>query len=710
MHLETIDINQFIDFADAEKVRDSTKSEDPDRFSAHPKHVPREYLNSYPSKQEIRQYEEYLKLKYAYFTHCIDDTRHAEMSKVPFDYHKLFDFWSKKVQTDEACVYLLRRNQFGADSLAEWYSEDIDEFNEWTSLISEKNYLDEHPYSDNFKKFKPSLQELDLVQSIENEVSEKFIELLEANRKNEAEFLFNFLNILKSKSGAKVCDFLYVDIENNMVDFELASMELSTSDMDDLKREETYHERIGITGSILVSCKNKHFHVGTNNLASDPRQAEKQNTKYAKIYKMTNGVKSFWVFPIRDFDGKIIAAFRVVDKEDNTTWSYSERFSLLVIAEWFSYFWIYTCCMIRTQSADDVRNVIFKCRNCEFKTCFGHQEYINKKTLERIFKHFRSVAHRKVENHNIGVSILIVKDKNTINNEYNTHFTRYPMTFNLPSEDINDALEYLSLAYKGINPKSAMFVYDKQLNFIDIYFIRTGSTSFIDGIKNIGKYIGESVLFTCVGGTYPIRIYHRGEMVADYYQSESEGTWHFRCINDIKKACKKIYANESFDLKTIEKVLEISLELSFDKIGAMIVICDDNDIETKLKDGKRAIGNVVSSNINDVDVDVNLICDYAAMDGAIVLKPNGIIREIGTILPVDDITNDKNCKYSDKYEQWEYWKGELSKKQKGSRHTTAIKFSLQHKNACVFVISENRGISIFYDGQAILWDDEFPDN
>lgn len=710
MYLESIDLNEFIDFADAEKVRDSVSSEDHHRFSAHPKHVPREYLSShYPSKQQKEQYKEYLKVKYAYFTHCIDNSRYTEMSKESvFEYKSLFDFWDEKVQTDEACVYLLRRNQFGEDSLAEWYSGGIDEFNEWTSLLSERNYLDEHPYSDDFKKFNPSFQELDLVQSIENEVSEKFIELFEANRKSESEYLFEFLNILKIKSGAKVCDFLYVDSDNNKVDFELASMKLSTPDMEDLKKEESYHERIGITGSILVSCQNKYFHVGTNNLFNDPRQAERQNTKYAKIYKLNNGVKSFWVFPIRDFNNKIIAAFRVVDKEDDTTWSYSERFSLLLIAEWFSCFWNYTLRMIRTQSADDVRNVIFKCSNCEFTTCFGHQKYIDKKSLEKIFKHFRSVVHRKVESHNIGASILVVQDKNTINNEYNTHFTRYPMTFNLPSESADNDLEYLSLAYKGINPKSAMFVYDKQLNFIDIYFIRTGSTSFLDGIKNIGKYIDESVLFTCAGGTEPIRIYQRGEMVADYYQSESEGIWRFRCINDIKKACEKVYENENFDRKTIEKVLEISLELSFQQTGAMIVICDDNDIELKLRDGKRAIGNVVSSNINDSEV--NLICDYAAMDGAIVLKSNGVIREIGTILPVEDITNDRNSKYFDKYEQWEYWKSELSKKQKGSRHTTAIKFSLQHKNACIFVISENRGISIFYDGQAILWDDEFLDN
>lgn len=72
---------------------------------------------------------------------------------------------------------------------------------------------------------------------------------------------------------------------------------------------------------------------------------------------------------------------------------------------------------------------------------------------------------------------------------------------------------------------------------------------------------------------------------------------------------------------------------------------------------------MISSNINEVDV--NLICDYAAMDGAIVLKTNGVIREIGTILPVEDITNNKNNKCFDVYEQWEYWKNELSKKQKG---------------------------------------------
>lgn len=707
MYFESIDLDEFIHFAGAEKTRDSIWSEDRDRFAAHPDKIPREYEDDYPNNQQILQYRDYLRLKYAYFTHCINNSLYKEIDEESLSkYQSLILFWDEKVQMDEACVYLLRRNQFGEEALSEWYSNDIDEFVSWTKAISERTILYEHPDSDDVQNYEFSIKELDLVQSIENEVSKKFIELLEANKKNESEYLFEFLNILKSKSGAKVCDFLYVDFDNDKVDFGLASMKLSSTDMDKLKRDESYHERTGITGSILVSCQNKHFHVGTNNLARDPRQSEKQNTDYTQIYKL-DVVKSFWVFPIRNFENKIVAAFRVVDKEDDTIWSYSERFSLLAIAEWFSYFWTYTRSMIQIQSTDDVKNVVLKCSKCKCENCFGHQNYVEKEVLERILKHFRSVVHRKVESHNIGASILIVQDKNAIDGEY-AYFPKYPMTFNLPSEDIEETLEYLSLAYKGINPKSAMFVYDKCLQFIGVYLIRTEIVNFEQGIKKIGTNIAKSVLFTSIGGTYSIRMYHHGEMVADYYQSESEGTWRFRCINEIKTACKKIYENKKFDKRIIEKTLEISLELSFDKIGAMIVICDDEDLESKLKDGKRAIGNIELSNINNLSI--NQICDYAAMDGSIVLMSDGTIREIGTILPVEDITNDRNGKFFDKYEQWEHWKGELSKKQKGSRHTTAIKFSLQHKNACVFVISENRGISIFYDGQAILWDDEFLDN
>jgi DNA integrity scanning protein DisA with diadenylate cyclase activity len=252
-----------------------------------------------------------------------------------------------------------------------------------------------------------------------------------------------------------------------------------------------------------------------------------------------------------------------------------------------------------------------------------------------------------------------------------------------------------------------MFVYDKELKFIGVYFIRDGSNNFEEGVKNIGNAISSSILFTSIGGTYSVRMYRSGGMVADYYHSESKGIWRFRCIKEVKDACKQICTGGNLEKeKNIEKIIEIIFELSFDKTGAMIVICDDEELETKLKDGKRATGNIELSNINTLSN--NQIKDYAAMDGAIVLSSDGTIREIGTILPIDDITNDNNCRYHTKYEQWCNWKAELSKKQKGARHTTAIKFSLQHEDACVFIVSENRGISIFNNGKAILWDDGIP--
>jgi len=701
MELRTIEISGYLAFAEAEKARDSVSSEDRARFSAHPNFVPAGFYGRFPSASEESLYKPYLSCKYSYFIHCIDGTQYNEWnSPAAEEYRSLTDYWSDEVQTNEACVYLLRLNQFGREALCEWYSDEIDEFVAWAELITTRNFLDDHDYSDDIESYTFSLKELDMVQSIENEVSKKFIELMESNKSNESEYLFEFLRILQLKSGAKVCDFLYVDFENSEVDFELASLELSASDRDDLASEESYHERIGITGSILVPCARKHLHVGTNNLSGDPRQAKRQNENYTRIYKLQDEIKSFWVFPIRDFNNTIVAAFRVVEKEDGTVWSYPERFSLLAIAEWFSHFWAYTRHMLQAHNVDDVRKVTFKCCKEECKDCLGS---ISKDVLKRVLEHLRSVAYRKVENHNIGASILIVPDQSSIEG-VSTVIPKYPMSFDLASADIENELEYLSLSYKGINPKSAMFVYDNELKFIGLYLFRDDSENFEKGVQTIGRTIPQSILFTSVGGAYSIRMYRSMKMVADYYHSESKGIWRFRCIKEVRKACDQILLKSSLKPELIDKILEISLDLSYDKNGAMIVVCDDENLESKLTDGKRAIGNIGYSNINSLNN--NQIRDYATMDGAIVLAVDGTIREIGVILPVDEIIDDAACAYRDKYEQWCEWKVELAKKQKGSRHTTAVKFSLQHADACVFVVSENRGISIFYDGKAVLWDDE----
>jgi DNA integrity scanning protein DisA with diadenylate cyclase activity len=697
--LKNINLSEFIVFATAERMRDSVTSEDRERFSAKINAVPRAFIDTLPTAAGTALYRDYLQFKYAFFTYCIDPTKYLNWNIPDLNNLKeLTDHWDNTIQTNEACVYLLRRNQFGEEAIGEWYSQEINEFVTWTELITTRNYLSDHIYSEDIGNQKFTLNELDWVLSIENEVSKKFIELMESNKQDESEYLLAFLNILQENSGAKICDYLNIDFAHNEVDFKLASLKLSDEERNLLAQEESYHERIGITGSILVPCTRNHFHVGTNNLQKDPRQSQKQNNDYAKIYKLHDGAKSFWVFPIRDFNNTIVAAFRVVDKKDGSVWSYSERFSLLAIAEWFSCFWSYTHNFLQTHNIDDVRKVTYKCCNEGCTQCLGG---INKEILRKILEHLKSVAHRKVESHSIGASILIIPNKETIESLY-IRFPKYPISFDLSTNDMDNILEYISLAYKGINPKATMFVYDKGLKYIGVYLIRDESVNFEQGVKHIGANITESVLFTLIGGTYSIRMYCTGKMVADYYHSEVDGVWRFRCIKEINALCKQIYDESFIRAELFNKILEIALELSFDKKGAMIVICNDSDLDTKLKDGKRAIGNFEKSNIYNLTN--NNIQDYATMDGAIILTTDGTIREIGTILPVDEIISDGI--HNDKYEQWCKWKTRLSKKQKGSRHTTAIKFSIQHPDACIFVISENRGISIFYKGHALLWDDE----
>ena len=696
---ENIDLNEFNAFAVAEQERDSLLSEDPDRFSARITSVPRSYHERFPSYEKTALYKDYLQCKYAYFSYCISVNAIQEIDdEFLSSIEDLKSYWKDDVRTNEACVYLLRRNQFGENALEEWYSQELDEFTTWINLITTNAFLSEHEDSDDIEKHKFSVADLSLVQKIEKEVSKKFIELIEANKSDESEYLFSFLRILQSKSGAKVCDFLYIDFKNKEVDFKLASIELTPEDIASLIQEESYHERIGITGSILVPCSREYLHVGTNNLSKDPRQAEKQNAKYAKIYKLDDGVKSFWVFPIRDFKHNIVAAFRVVDKKNGSVWSYSERFSLLAVAEWFSFFWEYTRSVLSTLNTDDVRKVTYKCCTDDCTECLGG---IGKETLHNILEHLRSVAHRKVESHGIGASILIVPNARTIENAYAV-FPKYPISFDITKSVLDRPLEYLSLSYKGINPKTAMFVYDKDLEFLGVYMIRNDTDNFEKGILDIGDNLSTSVLFTLIGNTNTIRIFAKGKMVADYYHSEAEGLWRFRCIKEIKQKCKEMI-DDKFIAETIfDKILSIALELSFDKKGAMIVICDDETLDVKLRDGKRAIGELEQGSLTN-----NNIRDYATMDGAIVLTTEGVVREIGTILPVDEITSENIHK--SKYQEWNTWKSQLAKKQKGSRHTTAIKFSLQHPDACIFVVSENRGISIFYKEKALLWDDEtFP--
>lgn len=652
-----------------------------------------------------KQYTQYLQLKYTYFLlrekNCDDDLI-MEKLRVPKKYIEnfkhIFSHLSDKFRELTAIAYLLRYNQMGEAAVEFWYNE-IDEFKEWAKLVVSNE--DQYDFPDMGKHTRDKFLNVDTkkIDNMKRQAVKNFDRLFENEIYDKKEYIKAFIQIIAENMQAGLVDYLVVDnIDNKQIIsfFVVSDDEINKREEQapEIRKEEEYKKGVGITGSILVpNICIPHMHVGTNKLVKDSRQSVKHESVYSKVYKQQTD--NFWLFPLFDDENNIYAAFRVINKKEDAVcqyWTYEERAVLIKIAEWFQSFWKLMEVMLDSL----VRYVGIVDENKKAAKMIINKLQINdlldEERLSVILAHLASVIHRKIESKAMKVLFLI--SKNHCVDELHRTFPEYPMqrwmsNYIKKEVIIPDTLEKISLSYMSVNPYIASYLFSSDGFFHGIRQLTNSDEN--EGISILNERMtgrDEFIAFLAEGKKQCIRIYYKGKLVSDYYLSESNGQWRLRFLNDFNDILKQTCIKTDI----CDVVCNIIFDLSYRKIGSMLIfnaekLDEDKDLDKEFEYLKGA--TIQGERLS-------IIRDWASLDGAILMKKTGDIFSVGKILN----------EYGENQLNGE-WKDRITNSQKGARHTVAAAVASTYPEACVVIISENRGISVLYNGKPLVWNDIF---
>jgi len=187
-----------------------------------------------------------------------------------------------------------------------------------------------------------------------------------------------------------------------------------------------------------------------------------------------------------------------------------------------------------------------------------------------------------------------------------------------------------------------------------------------------------------------ILVYLKGKIAYEYYLSETEGRWRIRAYDDLLQMVTNRRNFNASQKLSIEQIFNVIWWLSYKKIGTMLVMTDtiNADRMRNEKSSSRA-GRKISRPIGFL-MDKGLIYDLATLDGAILIDYDGMVHYAGV--------------------QFNYQKSPRSETlcevvaNKGTRHNQAAYIAAEESQTLVFVVSENRGISVFYDSDSVFFD------
>jgi DNA integrity scanning protein DisA with diadenylate cyclase activity len=529
----------------------------------------------------------------------------------------------------------------------------------------------------------PRTHPLSLSSRSANAVTRAFLDMIEGGENDPDRYLSQFGKEIANVFLCKVCDYLVVVGNGNMMRIHSTSLDISEHALRRrLAETEFYRRGEGISGSILVNPQpQKRFHVGTNNLAEDARQSPWHETAYKEVYGPTY---DFWVFPL--FDGnRIDAAFRVINRQsDGQTpvgyWPYYVRLQLLETAQWFEVFWKF------------IRSYLLKANTNQLSSAFGHRRaseqlrdafgahWIERGFLDNALAHLCTVVHRRIEDERVGCCIGIVQPE-----EMEILVATLGPYITVDTAEIRN-LEDASNYYSRVFPTAGMFTFSGDSGFRGVLELQTA-----DGRRGEECILSLSERFNCIvllvqKGRESIRMYHQGSLAAEYYLSHGTGAWKLRFFNktleDIKEAVPWIRP------MVLKRVYSEAWRLSNLGIGAMIVVVKED-----------LPGMVVITKTIRIEQPIDKFseeefADLAKIDGAVLITSRGIVQKGGTMFNLDREINLSQVMES-----------RIGYAQKGNRHLTAARLSTAvGDGALVLTISKNRGISVFYRGESLVWD------
>jgi len=334
----------------------------------------------------------------------------------------------------------------------------------------------------------------------------------------------------------------------------------------------------------------------------------------------------------------------------------------------------------------------------DIKKRFKRLSWLSDDFFSNILIHLRRTVYRKVEKRSVGACLVIAKKGSAFHSEeLNTVFNKSVIQIEeVTTNDRLDKLDNLGKRYYELaNSETFIFVYTEDANFQGIYYYKNSETlSQYDKLKKLTQSNAEIFALFVESDKNCIRMFFYGKHIADYYLKESTGQWYLRFVEDIENYIRILKLND----KASTYLSSVILRLSYEKTGAILAFTKEK--LKKTDDYKNSDININPMYFGRENCS-SQIFEFAMKDGAVLLHlmPNGdendaMIYETSAILSQTDTPKVKACKSEKKQESF------------GSRHNAARSLASKYKDAAVFVISENRGISFFYDGKELMLKDE----
>ena len=504
----------------------------------------------------------------------------------------------------------------------------------------------------------------------------------------EERFLRELLACLKREAMCDLADFLEVSEGGEKIGLVATSLgQLSEEILSELGEEEVYRRGEGITGSILLASEpSRLFSVGSNDIAHDPRQSPWHVSAYQSIYGALN---DFWTFPVI-IDGRLHGAFRVVNRADNDIgtesrrdgrirWPTSLRRDLWMVGMAVGPLW---------QFAKDVAldrvfwSVSFEERGeAQRLVTAAECNWLAEPVLIDALKLLRSVVQRRVEEHVFGCLLLFAREDAV--ESVDRILPPDPAAPPAQGATLAD-ISGLSL---HVDSSAGLFVVSALGTVVGVRRLEVGRTRGMRALHEITETYA-CIAFWAHAERRSIHVHAMGRWVAEYYLAERVGRWRLRIFDESLQ--RTLSASDSaIQYFVAERVLRAAWELAQSGNGAVFVISDRRELESKFQfgEGTQYDGRQLP------EIDQNDLLRRASQDGAVLLSPQGRFECSNAILtPKLPVRLPHTMR------------ARLSSGAHGGRHTVACNVAALCLDATVIVVSANGGISILARASVVEWD------
>ncbi len=454
---------------------------------------------------------------------------------------------------------------------------------------------------------------------------------------------------------------------------------ISDPSTDLLRLNEPYGWGEGISGSVvLVPHDAARRWVGTNDFPGDPRASK----KHAEAWKEGGGeLTDYWLVPI--FEGKdLFGAIRVINRNraryvGGIPWTPVILRELQGVAAWFEANLlplVADAARRRSPKPSQHRSDPGNAGAIQRLRTDCRLDWIDPAFFAGLIQHMCSVAFRKVEKTSLGCCIGVFGER-----EIDPLLDLLPYYKAVDRADL-EGLDAAGALYSRVSPTAGMFLFDEFGNGYGAVNLASEGPG-IKGAKTLTAPRPQSVVLFLDRGQDCVRIVTGGEVAADYYLSDATGNWMPRIyepwISQVVEAAPPDFAEAS-----VEKVFRLAADLSYMRIGSMIILAE------KLPDHVHVSGGEERENLflDNLSAEVEF-ADLARIDGAMQIDSAGAIVRCGAIVR----PNTEMAQVPDTLGT------------AGSRHRAAEDFSrLAEEHALVIVVSENRPLTVFSAGRRVV--------